>query len=174
MPYWEYCCLFENVISAPSYITIDGKLQKFDNEKYGFIQGILEDGLLIPSLKTIKRITWVHGKREVIGYSTTIITHNSGKKEKFYSLENIIEILQEFGDIGWELITTDTYYYAKDDKEYDIEKRHLLLNELGLLISEGFIEEIQLTRTKYLMKRTKEMSDFEMKALGNMKKSHWF
>jgi hypothetical protein len=54
MPYWEYCCLFENVISAPSYITIDGKLQKFDNEKYGFIQGILEDGLLIPSLKTIK------------------------------------------------------------------------------------------------------------------------
>ena len=49
-----------------------------------------------------------------------------------------------------------------------------LLNEFGLLISEGFIEEIQLTRTKYLMKRTKEMSDFEMKSLEKMKKSQWF
>ncbi|MEB3148418.1 MAG: hypothetical protein VKL60_05275 [Sphaerospermopsis sp.] len=180
MKYWEYCCLFENVISAPSHITIDGELQKFDEDEYGFIKRIYNSAnLLIFKVPSIaKEINYHHdivhvyddNTNQLIGYSITIITLNSGKEEKFYSLNNTVEALIELGDSGWEVTATDMYYYGKDYNEHDIEKRYLLLDKLGLSIAEGFIEEIQLTRTKYLMKREKNMSDSTMKAMERMRK----
>jgi hypothetical protein len=179
MQYWEYCCLFENIISAPSYILIDGRYQNFDGDKYGFIHGIVSKettllGYRFPIVEKIDHnhdISCVRNDDEVIGYSLTIITRSLAKEEEFYSLNNIVEVLTELGDSGWEVTATDAHYYNKDDySQYDIEKRHLLLNKLNLSIDDGFIDAIQLTRTQYLMKREKPVPDSTIKEMERMKR----
>ena len=158
----SHCLICENIISIPSTEKINWEMPQYQLE--GGLIGLL--GYIDYSIReypSIRRSTHeIENNRKKIGNVFTIITHDSGEGEQGYSRENVYKVLNDFGEIGWEVVSTNTDYYYNDEKHYDLEKRYFLTEILGCKNNsdnEDIIGEIFLTRTKYLMKKTKDISE---------------
>ncbi len=147
-----YSLLCENIISAP----IEQEIQKAKYNPNGIFFGLV-DYLADEAREKREKlyINEVHYKKVKIGETIIIITHDLGDGEKFYSYENLYNILNIFGSSGWDIISTNTdYYYNDDEQNPDIEKRYFLRNILGVSDEyEYLLDKTLLTRNKYLLKK---------------------
>ncbi|TAE59664.1 MAG: hypothetical protein EAZ87_08745 [Nostocales cyanobacterium] len=131
------------------------EMPEYDNSS-GIFWGLAAHWDNILTYKELKkRVHEIDCNNTKIGNVLIVITHDSGNGEKRYSHENLYKVLNEFGENGWEIASTNTDYYFNDESRYDIEKRYFLKEILNLNDDdyEDSLDKISLTRTKYLMKK---------------------
>jgi hypothetical protein len=178
----SHCLICENIISIPDTEKINWEMPQYQLEG-GLIGllGYIDDTIQYPSIR--KSTHEIENNRRKIGNVITIITHDSGEGEEGYSRENVYKVLNGFGKIGWEVVSTNTDYYYNDEKHYDLEKRYFMteiLRYTNTSDNEDIIGKISLTRTKYLMKKTKDISELtaieiqKIRNAENKKRSSWF